>query len=118
MSTLNVSNITDGTDTVGTSYVLNGAAKAWATVNSSGTASIRDSFNVASITDIGVGQISANLSSAMVDTNQAASGSTADQYPYTYYLSTSSALRITAVSSSLSFTDFTKAHGQTFGDLA
>jgi len=26
MSTLNVSNITDGTDTVGTSYVVNGSA--------------------------------------------------------------------------------------------
>ena len=37
MSTLNVSNITDGTDTVGTSYVVNGSAKAWAAYNGQGT---------------------------------------------------------------------------------
>ena len=30
MSTLNVSNISDGTDTVETGYVVNGSAKAWA----------------------------------------------------------------------------------------
>ena len=29
MSTIDVANITDGTDTVATSYVVNGSAKAW-----------------------------------------------------------------------------------------
>ena len=42
MSTLNVSNITDGTTTVGTSYVVNGSAKAWVSINhNSGTPSIQ-----------------------------------------------------------------------------
>ena len=41
MSTLNVSNITDGTTTVGTSYVVNGSAKAWVTFNGTGTVAIQ-----------------------------------------------------------------------------
>lgn len=51
MSTLNVSNITDGTDTVGTSYVVNGSAKAWTNARQSGTQSHRLSLNFSSITD-------------------------------------------------------------------
>jgi len=42
MSTLNVSNITDGTDTVGTSYVVNGSAKAWVNFNGTGTIAARE----------------------------------------------------------------------------
>ena len=63
MSTLNVSNITDGTTTVGTSYVVNGSAKAWASVNSS--IAIQDSFNIASMTDEATGSYGYNLSSSM-----------------------------------------------------
>ena len=64
MSTLNVSNITDGTTTVGTSYVVNGSAKAWVNFNGTGTVAIRDSLNVASITDHGTGNHTKNFSSA------------------------------------------------------
>ena len=53
MSTLNVANITDGTTTVGTEYVVNGSAKAW--VNANGGVAIRDSLNVSSLTDISNG---------------------------------------------------------------
>ena len=65
MSTLNVSNITDGTDTVGTSYVLNGSAKSWCNWNGTGTVAIRDSFNVSSLTDQGTGGYHVNFSSNM-----------------------------------------------------
>lgn len=51
MSTLNVSNITDGTDTVGTSYVVNGSAKAWARYD--GASNSVSSFNVSSLVDDG-----------------------------------------------------------------
>ena len=54
MSTLNVSNITDGTTTVGTEYVVNGSAKAWVGVLSA-TATIGDSLNVSSAVDDGTG---------------------------------------------------------------
>ena len=49
MSTLNVSNITDGTDTVETGYVLNGSAKAWHRFDaSSGSPVTGDSLNISS----------------------------------------------------------------------
>jgi hypothetical protein len=56
---------------ISTSYVVNGSAKAWNNMNGTGTAAIRDSFNIASITDVGTGEYKHTLSSAM---------STADNY--------------------------------------
>lgn len=53
MSTLNVSNITDGTTTVGTSYVVNGSAKAWLNMDSTGT--VLDSINTSSVTNNSTG---------------------------------------------------------------
>ena len=69
MSTLNVANITDGTDTVETGYVINGSAKAWVNFNGTGTVAIRDSLNAGSITDHGTGEYSVNNSSAFSNTN-------------------------------------------------
>lgn len=80
MSTLNVSNITDGTDTVGTSYVVNGSAKAWVNFTGISTTALRDSLNVSSLTDIGVGRTGINFSSAMVN----------DNYTGSYYTNASS----------------------------
>jgi len=74
MSTLNVANITDGTDTVETGYVVNGSAKAWVNFNGNGTIAIRDSLNVASMTDQGVGEYQANYTSNMGNANYSASG--------------------------------------------
>ena len=62
MSTLSVSNITDGTDTVETGYVVNGSAKAWA--NCGGDAAFLDSFNLSSGTDNGTGDYTYPLISA------------------------------------------------------
>ena len=66
MSTLNVSNITDGTDTVETSYVVNGSAKAWVYWNAStGTPTVNDSLNTSSLTDTSTGQTGLNFSNNM-----------------------------------------------------
>ena len=65
MSTLNVSNITDGTTTVGTSYVVNGSAKAYG-VN--GSSSINMSFNLSSFTDQGTGRYDMALTSSLAHT--------------------------------------------------
>ena len=54
MSTLVTANISDGTDTLGTEYVVHGSAKAWAVANTAGSA-ITNSMNVASVTDLGSG---------------------------------------------------------------
>ena len=68
MSTLNVANITDGVDTVGTEYVVNGSAKFWCFYKTvSATATIGRSFNVSSITDEGIGDTDVNLTNAFID---------------------------------------------------
>ena len=67
MSTLVVSNISDGTTTVGASYVTNGSAKAWVNFDGTGTVAIRSSFNTSSITDNGVGNYTQNYSSSMLN---------------------------------------------------
>ena len=69
MSTLNVSNITDGTDTVETSYVLNGSAKVWAQIDGTTTTVVDASLNVSSITDDGVGKPWPNLTNAFSAAN-------------------------------------------------
>ena len=69
MSTLNVANITDGTTPVATGYVVNGSAKAWVNFNSITTVSIRESLNVTSLTDVGVGDTAVNLSNSMSSVN-------------------------------------------------
>lgn len=66
MSTLNVSNISDGTTTVGTSYVVNGSAKAWNSTNAAGT-TINDSMNISSLTDVGIGAQDHNVSSSFAN---------------------------------------------------
>ena len=58
-------NITDGTDTVGTEYVVNGSAKAWVNFNGTGAVAIRKSFNMSSITDNGTGDYTANFTNTM-----------------------------------------------------
>ena len=71
MSTITASNISDATTTVGTSYVVNGSAKAWVNFDQVATNSARDSLNVSSITDAAVGQAHVNMTSAFTNTNYA-----------------------------------------------
>ena len=72
MSTLSVSNITDGTDTVETGYVVNGSAKAWSVFTTS--VSITGSLNVSSMTDIRVGEYQTTLTNSMASTTYVALG--------------------------------------------
>lgn len=69
MSTLNVANVTDGTTTVSTNYVVNGSAKAWVNFNGTGTIAARDSLNLSSLTDNGTGDYTVNLSNNMSNGN-------------------------------------------------
>jgi len=66
MSTLNVSNITDGTTTVGTSYVVNGSAKAWGHVASDAT--LNDSFNISGGVDNGAGNYTLSFTAGFSST--------------------------------------------------
>jgi len=69
MSTIIASNISDGTTSVPSTYVVNGSAKAWVNFNGTSTVAIRDSLNVGSITDVGTGQYRVNFTNAMPDAN-------------------------------------------------
>ncbi len=60
MSTLITANVSDGTDTVGTEYVVHGSAKAWVNFFGGTPLSVRNSFNASSISDNGVGDYLTN----------------------------------------------------------
>ena len=79
MSTLTVDNIetSSGDNFVSTQI---SAAKAWVNFNGTGTVSIRDSFNVSSITDGGTGQYQVNFTNPMPNTNYVASLSASGTY--------------------------------------
>jgi hypothetical protein len=55
-----------------TTNLQQGLAKAWSAVNGSGTIAILDSFNTASISDIGTGVHQVNYTSAMSNSNYSA----------------------------------------------
>jgi|TARA_R100000482_G_scaffold98238_1_gene42240 hypothetical protein len=77
MSTLKVNNIKDTSG--GTSNLkIDGAAKAWVNFNGRNTPSIRDSFNVSSITDLGTGNYRVTFTNAMASANYAIAGSAAE----------------------------------------
>jgi hypothetical protein len=64
MSTLNVANVTDGTTSVPTGYVVNGSAKSWVRYYQL-TPAISKSFNVSSVTDVGTGQSTVNFTAGL-----------------------------------------------------
>tara|TARA_Y100000022_G_scaffold37876_1_gene30941 strand:- start:30 stop:377 length:348 start_codon:yes stop_codon:yes gene_type:complete len=72
MSTLEVSNINDGTTTVATTYVTNGSARAWCQYSGSGS-TFADSFGMSSATDNGTGDYTVTLSNNMANDDYAPS---------------------------------------------
>ena len=74
MSTIRVDNF--GPSAGGTTYSARGIAKAWVNFNGTGTIAARDSENVSSLTDNGVGDFSINLSNAFGAADYATSGFT------------------------------------------
>ncbi len=78
MSTLRTDTIQNaaGTKSVPTATVVDGSAKAWVNFNGTGTVAIRVAFNVSSITDNGVGNYTANFTTALADADYALVGAT------------------------------------------
>jgi hypothetical protein len=52
-----------GTESVDTTYVVNGSAKAWATHTQSASFTLHDSLNVSSLSDVGTGKTHYNWTS-------------------------------------------------------
>ncbi len=71
MSTIKATTLSNlaGSKTVPTDTVVDGSAKAWVNFNGTGTVAIRRAFNVSSITDVGIGQYTANFTAGMSDVN-------------------------------------------------
>lgn len=92
MSTLRLTTISNqgGTASVPSETVINGTAKAWVNFDGSGTVSIRGSFNVSSITDLGVGRYTANFTSALANSNYSAVTSNANRDGGVFSLTTTS----------------------------
>jgi len=80
MSTLNVSNLSDGTDTVATGYVINGSAKAWVNFDGTGTVAIRDSYNISSLIDFDTGGYTINFTNAFGNANYASPSMTRNNF--------------------------------------
>ena len=58
-----------GTESVDTTYVINGSAKAWVNFNGTGTIAVRDSLNIASLTDVGTGGYDTNFTNNFSSVN-------------------------------------------------
>lgn len=102
--------------------LVRGLAKAWASLNGTGTIALKDSLNVASVTDNGAGDYSFNLIEAMDNANYSLS------YGWAQVLTVSELVRIVNIStgtyrlnmingSSVGI-DTPNLHSNLFGDLA
>ena len=69
MSEIRATTISDAAGTGPITLTGQSAAKAWVNMNGQGTIATRDSFNVASLTDVGTGQQRANYTNAMTNAN-------------------------------------------------
>ena len=75
MSELRANTISDAAGTGPVTLTGQSAAKAWVSLNGTGTVAIRESFNVSSITDNGAGSYTVNFATAMDDANYVVAGS-------------------------------------------
>ena len=98
MSTLTVENISDGTDTVGTEYLVNGSAKAWVTYDQTVPA-VDDSLNISSVTDSATGLYGVNFSNNFSNIDYCATGS-ADLIPGSFTAGAFVGIRATKTTSS------------------
>ena len=76
-SELRVNTIKDasGNNSIATSFVAGGSAKAWVNLNGTGTIATRDSFNEGSVTDDATGKYTINFTNNMGNANYSVSGS-------------------------------------------
>ena len=120
MSTLEVSNLNDGTTTVATTYITGDSAKAFAKVNSAGDTILGTSLNISSVTDVTTGQRKLNLTNAMSTLQSPSCGGNAAGNigeVYTNFADNTSTLSLFFYNASHVFADY-EGSGFGFGDLA
>ena len=114
MSTIRVDNF--GPSAGGTTYSARGIAKAWAEVNMA-TATLKDSLNVASITDTATGDFTVTQTSAMGSANYGVVTSGGDRIDQSVITSASTHRQISE-NSSFVRSDPSHFTSAVFGDLA
>jgi hypothetical protein len=72
--TLTLSTLSDGTNSTSATNPIKGSARAWVNFDGTGTVTVRDSFNVSSITDNGTGDYTLNFTNAMPNVNYSIGG--------------------------------------------
>jgi hypothetical protein len=81
ITTVTSTTLSDGTNSTSTTNAIQGSAKAWVNFNgapTSGSATIRASYNVSSVTINGTGNFTINFTNAFADTNYITVGSGGD----------------------------------------
>ena len=80
-SELRVNTLKDaaGNNSIATSFVAGGSAKAWVHFNGVGTVATRDSFNMSSVTDRGTGTYTTSATNAMASANYAWTSNASNQ---------------------------------------
>ena len=79
-SELRVNTLKDaaGNNSIATSFVAGGSAKAWVNFDGTGTIAARDSLNLSSLTDVGTARYTVTVSSAFGNANYMAAGMSQD----------------------------------------
>lgn len=115
----------NGTDPV--TLTKQSAAKAWVNMNGQGTIAIRDSMNVASLTDVGTGQQRSNYTSAMSSADYSVSLAATNNIGVNFemhitladgVINASYVQWFTSTGSGTSLYDNSHVFSQSFGDLA
>ncbi len=118
-----LTDLSDGTTTVGAEYVVNGSAKAWINYNATGTVAIRDSLNISSITDNGTGDQTVNYTNAFSAADYC-SNATNNGASDAYFMGLHTDSPTTALARLFSFRpavgarDYAFSHASMTGDLA
>jgi len=128
MSTINVSNISDGTKTVATTNVTNGSAKSWVNFNGSTVTSASDltgvdqSFNISSVVDNNTGRYTPSQTNNFANANYVITHgglyAAGNGWFHSYFNKTSSDVEFLFISTLGSYTDCTDVSIVYTGDLA
>ena len=121
MSTIIATTLSNGSVSVPTATVVNGSAKAWVNFNGTGTVAIRDSFNVASLTDNAAGDYRVNFSNAFGAADYVPAGScnlAGLGYQENHYPQTLTQMISRTINSSGTLVDNNTITSNVHGDLA
>ena len=119
-SELRVNTLKDasGNNSIATSFVAGGSAKAWMLLNGTGTIAVGDSLNITSVTDQGTGHYKPNLTSAFGSTNYSVCSGNNERGIGESNYDTASRMEVICRNSSFTATDSGRVSATADGDLA